>query len=458
MNTSAASYEKSRDARDEPDERLVRKSSKSKSRNKEHRRHRRHTGDSGVSKEELKKHSSKKSKKKKREKKKHHSPSHSPSNSCDDGSLSEDSGEDMTLKAEVSLPSKRDLGRSKPRDSSDSSSPGSPKKKVSSAEGKSTKSRTADVEASLLSSSPEMRDRKESSRTRSSRSSRSSRTSSGRTSSSRRSSGRTSSGRANSGDIPRQRRPKNKMRRHKRELMDALTPIEGEYLTVRRKPGAISGQMHGEMKSTESSERESQTRRMSVESSSSDSPGSKSGSQRLESRAAARRPSDASVKVELRAQIEQSLLGSQSSLLSSSTRHEDSKPAVARAGSGGVATSSAAEQLEELRAKRKPLKPLAPKKKDENDENRHKRELMRELTPTDYRVVTRTRASIPKPPPIPEELPELKSPPIADHLNHEPTTLPSMQETSTDDKKEGKKKGSNPFSTIKKFGRRGSKR
>ena len=153
------------------------------------------------------------------------------------------------------------------------------------------------------------------------------------------------------------------MRRHKRELMDALTPIEGEYLTVCRKPAIVP------VPPQEGPESPKPTRRTSSGSSSSEKSYNVAESSGLQPLAAQRRPSNAS---DLRAHLEQSLLGSQSSLASS---------------------VSAKDQLEELRAKRKPLKPLAPKK-DKTDENRHKRELMKELTPTDYRTVTRTRASI----------------------------------------------------------------
>ena len=88
---------------------LVRKSSKSKSKEHRHRRRRGHsTGDSANTNDKSKRHSSKKSKKSKKKKEPLASPAQVNSFD-DDASLSEDSGKDMILKAQVTLPSKRDL-------------------------------------------------------------------------------------------------------------------------------------------------------------------------------------------------------------------------------------------------------------------------------------------------------------------------------------------------------------
>lgn len=396
---------------------------KEDSKKKKHsRRHK--DADSTDAKEDLKSHSSKKSKKKKKKKKKvkDKDPSVIPSPTrcdlVDDGSFLEDSQKDLILKAEVSLPSRRQIMAG-----------------VSMSDGSSSGFSSSDDVAT---------NEKEKCAVSSSRSS------------NLQNSSRTRSSRPESGDASNKPRPKTRISRHKKEFINALTPIEGDYLTVQRKPATKSRQAEVPPKPTSRNElyevSPKHERRKSNESSGGD-PHEVQGSGSLSMSDA-----DELLKKEIRAQIGQSLsqpgavpVSSRASQHEKSKGKVDFKPTIAHIGTEPSPSSSAGSQLEELLARRKPLAPKKTKN-DEDDEDRHKRELMRELTPTDYRTVTRTRASIPKPAPE-EEQSSLKHP-LNVHFSNEDSTLPSTEESGSKDKSGGKKKARNPFSSVKKLGRR----
>jgi len=269
-------------------------------------------------------------------------------------------------------------------------------------------------------------------------------------------SSRTRSSRPESGDASNKPRRKTRISRHKKEFINALTPIEGDYLTVQRMPTTKSRQAEVPSKPTSRNEvykvSPKHEKRKSNESSGGDSHEVQgSGSLSMSD-------ADELLKKEIRAQIGQSLSQPGAVPVSSRASHHekskgkvDFKPTIAHIGSDPSPSSSAGSQLEELLARRKPLAPKKTKN-DEDDEDRHKRELIRELTPTDYRTVTRTRASIPKPAPEEEQL-SLKHP-LNVHFPNEDSALPSIEESGSKDKSGGKKKGRNPFSSVKKLGRR----